>query len=194
MGPKSKSRKRRVASLRSSAIDDDEVADDGAMERLAESLENVDNTEGELLGVLDEMYDQQTQASTKGTYSGRIKLFVTWAEVNLPAILDSQKCVIVPIPPSCYKGVLTFFGTLFANAQVRHKLPTGSQINEDVHPEPFSISTVEGYRSALVNLHDSVKPASVAFPQCKQSLINYKIISKINLQERPPILQRKFQI
>ena len=113
--------------------------------------------------------DQRTKTGTKRNYESKINTIVKWLRQHVPEALDNNNTIHIPSSPSIQNddeklqhdkylselnilrnGIKMFFGAMSLNAAVLLRAK-----DEDVAslPTPLSISTLRGYRSALVDLY-----------------------------------------
>jgi hypothetical protein len=112
------------------------------------------------------MKDRRTKTGTKRNYQSKINVIVKWLQHHAPEALDNNN--MIHIPSSSFiqnddeklqhqehlnilrHNIKRFFGAMSLNAAVLLRAN-----DEDVAslPTPLSISTLRGYRSALVDLY-----------------------------------------
>jgi hypothetical protein len=94
---------------------------------------------------------KRTKVGTKRTYSSKITKFKEWLVEKHPDGLDDDMEVIIPVADNIFKD---FLGHLFTPAHERAKCISP----EDIPPgeaDPYSATTIKGYRSAIVDLYTS---------------------------------------
>ena len=99
------------------------------------------DVDGSSQEVVDAMVDAKTCSATKKMYASRIVAIQSFCEKHHPTALDSSGKLVIPL-----QGVAieTFFGELFKNAHAREKLKSPQEIDLELHPEPYNISTIDG--------------------------------------------------
>jgi len=101
------------------------------------------------------LQNKRTADSTKQTYKSRINQALIWFSAHAPQCLTTDKKAFkLDIPWK--KGLEGFFSHLCAAAVLRDKLKSVEEITADM-PDPLSVSTIVGYRSAFVDLYTTVK-------------------------------------
>lgn len=95
------------------------------------------------------LVDMRICNDTKDLYQGRIRHFQQWLVENHPEGIDEGGQVAVPISIVI---LMAFFGYLSQAAHSRDQLQSPADIPEDA-VEPYSVSYIKGYRSAIVNLY-----------------------------------------
>jgi hypothetical protein len=114
------------------------------------------------------------------TYRNRIKLLIQYfedhcTEQEKSLVLKDGK-LLLPIPDDkatiqCYTNFWTY---LCANGYSRSKLTSPSELDPEKHPDPYSVSSIEGYRSALLYEHSTYSPPLALNPS-----LNFKILKLI---------------
>lgn len=105
--------------------------------------------------VAAQLKDMKTSKGTKQSYAGKMKAVIAWCEVNQPEALEPDKSKI-KLPMST-PHLVSFFEHLCNDGVKRGALKSSEDITEDMDV-PLSVSTVQGYRSAIVDRHNSVTP------------------------------------
>ena len=93
---------------------------------------------------------KRTNANTKRTYSSKVNIMVKWLREHYPALV-SERGEVQQIP-LLKDAVLAFFGYL---SEPAHACDVKNVHADDAPSPPLSVSCVEGYRSALVDLYRS---------------------------------------
>ena len=112
------------------------------------------------------MKSKRTNEKTKQNYKSKINVMTEWLRQHAPATLSVSGTIQIPRPPTTQNreereayekemevfrpSVVNFFGSLSIKAAV---LLEASNDEAPELPKPMSISSVKGYRSALVDLH-----------------------------------------
>ena len=121
------------------------------------TIVDLSQEEDALANIGVEMRDRNLAKKTKKNYSRHIKAICKWVVENnkndggLVGVVDDGE-LILPLTVRNRRVLHEFFAHLFANARARDQLESPADIT-NAYPEPLSYSTVEGYRSALVNKH-----------------------------------------
>jgi hypothetical protein len=101
--------------------------------------------------VAEQIKQRRTVDNTKSNYRSKINTMIEWLKSNGPTALDEADQLIIPIhTDTC----LSFFGSLCAPAQERARLTSAEEIPEGA-ADPYSVSVVRGFRSALVDRYTS---------------------------------------
>ena len=95
------------------------------------------------------LVDMRICNDTKELYTGRIRHLQQWMSETHPEGIDQTGQVIVPI---AIDTLMAFFGYLSQAAHARDELQSPADIPQDAI-EPYSVSYIKGYRSAIVNLY-----------------------------------------
>ena len=97
--------------------------------------------------VAEKLKSKRTNQSTKLTYKSKLRTMIDWLSEHASECLnEDQSDIIIPVPNNV---VLNFFGHICAKASQRDEDESTVQDGE----APLSVSSVVGYRSALVNLY-----------------------------------------
>lgn len=106
--------------------------------------------------VVEKLMAKRTKASTRKAYRGKINSILDWLRLHDPESVDEEhKTIRIPLSQ---KSILNFFGHICKHAA---DLADKSVCSLD-GSVPLSFSSVEGYRSALVDLY---KLESIPFDQ-----------------------------
>ena len=137
MPPRVRGKARKIVSL----VD---LCDDGEEEN-EDTLDRVSNA----------MKEGKTTSRTKTTYGYRIKSLTQWFVDNEydnreKLFEDDALLKLKPVTTENSKFYQKFFASLMSNAHARSKLTDVLELDTDRYPDPFSSSTIEGYRSAIV--------------------------------------------
>jgi integrase len=92
---------------------------------------------------------RRTKENTKKAYKSKMKVFKEYLALNYPDSLRADGQVRLPIRK---EPLINFFGKLFSTAHELGKLRSPEDIPAG-HKAPLSISSVNGYRSAIVDLY-----------------------------------------
>lgn len=96
----------------------------------------------------DNYFNEKSKAdSTRKNYERKITRLKQWFETNEPSALDESGEVRVPIRGESYKR---FIDSLMDPAKVRQE--TALEFIKNTK-KPMGKSTIEGYRSAIIDLH-----------------------------------------
>jgi hypothetical protein len=104
------------------------------------------------LEAAEHIKQRRTVEGTKGIYASKIKTMITWFKDNVPSALDDREDLIIPMETN---HCLAFFGNLISPAYSRSLLSSAENIPVG-EGDPYSVSVVRGYRSALVDRYTSV--------------------------------------
>jgi len=97
------------------------------------------------------MADKKTNDSTKKNYKNKHKYVAQYFLKNFPTAMDGDK-IKIPIDAA---SLTSFFGYIMASADARSKLRSPCDIREG-EPDPWSVSQITGYKSAIVALYTKV--------------------------------------
>jgi len=88
--------------------------------------------------------------------------------------LLNEDCTALTVPiPQCYwDDIIDFFGYLSGPAYKRSRLKSPEDITTDM-PQPYSVSTMEGYRSAIISLYKNSRPIITPEDGLTKSLSQY---------------------
>lgn len=101
-----------------------------------------------------DLQGMDTCARTKKAYAGKVSTAISWFKTNLSdALNEEQTAFKLPISSP---HLLGFFGHLCNDGMKRKHLKGPDEITDDMNV-PMSTSTIQGYRSALVDLHKRAK-------------------------------------
>lgn len=92
---------------------------------------------------------RRTKDNTKKAYKSKMNVFKEYLTLNYPAALRADGSVRVSIPQ---EPVIIFFAKLFSTAHELGKLKSPEEIPAG-QKAPLSVSSVIGYRSAIVDLY-----------------------------------------
>lgn len=120
-----------------------------------------------LTEITEAVSGRKTTESTKVNYRGKLNMIKAWCHTAYPALIisdDSDKTKkefrSLPLPVHI---VIEFFTTRTVPAYYRTKLNGPQDITEATKIEPYGSSTLEGFRSALVDLYKRHKPNKLKF-------------------------------
>jgi hypothetical protein len=103
--------------------------------------------------IAEEYHMGRTAKGTKSTYCSKVKCMLDWMKVNRPDCVTESGDLMIPVEK---QAILSYFGSIMKAADDRSKLTSAQDIPEG-EPDPPAISTVRGYRSALVDLYTEKK-------------------------------------
>ncbi len=113
---------------------------------------DVEADQGQSMASFEELRSKRIKKNTRNMYNAKIKVLKQW-------LLNSQyrECLrddtlSLPVPVEAIKG---FFGYLSQAAIEREKCKTKLDIATIAPIDPLSISSLQGYRSAIVDLYRS---------------------------------------
>jgi hypothetical protein len=115
--------------------------------------------------------------TAEGTVSGYKNKLLHMAEFFLrqesfSLLTEDRRSIQVPIEDEDMNKVLEFFGYLASPAYARRQLTSPDDITDEM-AEPYSDSTIEGYRSALLSLYKNSRPVLVPSELISSSLTQF---------------------
>ena len=100
--------------------------------------------------IAENLQEKQTCKKTKNNYESKVKQAVQWFKKHHRRCLTAnEKSLTVPIKRG---PLIEFFGYLSRDAHKRQSLNGPEELTADMH-EPLSPHTLQGYRSAIVDLY-----------------------------------------
>ncbi|CAM9390413.1 unnamed protein product, partial [Ectocarpus fasciculatus] len=121
--------------------------------------------------------NKRTKTGTKNNYNGKLNVFKDWAISNDRNCLHIDGSIRVPIEK---QDILDFFGYLCRPGNERAKMTPAEVISLGDDSEPYSISHIKGFRSAIVSYYDTTALDPTTDNELNQALTGYeKLITEL---------------
>ena len=117
-------------------------------------IDNGVGTGESALGFVSKSMEQNNiAASTRKRYAGCVRIIKNWFHENEyehrdVLFDDSENLLLITARNRDYYR--RFFAYLMSNGVARSKLSGPDALDTELYPDPYSLPTIEGYRSAIV--------------------------------------------
>ena len=127
------------------------------------------------------VWGRRTADGTVSGYRNKLAHMVEFfsRQESFVLLTEDRRSIKVPIEDEDMNKVLEFFGYLASPAYERRQLSDPDEITNEM-AEPYSDSTIDGYRSALLSLYKNSRPVLVPSDLITASLTQF-IVSYRNL-------------
>jgi hypothetical protein len=98
---------------------------------------------------VEALHDKNTASSTKNGYNLKMRVVIGWYTSNHPDQVDSEGGLKLPLTTD---SLFQFVASLAYAGQLRDQLAGPHELT-DQHPEPYSVSYLQGFKSAVLDYY-----------------------------------------